>query len=185
MFIKLIALPGNVKECWESTYCLYFDSNCSTFDCGAPNRLKRDMKHHKKPVEEILDAGGILRRELRNDELRAVELQWLRAFARKVKARTGQWVLDRLKWHGFSAGYETAIEGEDALGRYSANWQAEFLVFDEELTWGFRCQPGPYPDFTSLKADIYVCHHNMKWTMAFTHEQPWDGPYFCEPKQNL
>ena len=53
------------------------------------------------------------------------------------------------------------------------------MVFDEEGTWSYRCTSETYPDFTALGADIYVAHHNMKWTMAFTHEQPHDGPFFA------
>ncbi|MFW5761507.1 MAG: DUF4275 family protein [Cyclobacteriaceae bacterium] len=31
---------------------------------------------------------------------------------------------------------------------------------------------------TECSDDIYICHHNMKWTYVITHESPDLGPYF-------
>ena len=77
--------------------------------------------------------------------------------------------MNKMKWHGFSSGYEAAIEGDKALTRYTSNWMANYFIFDEEETWCFQCSSDSYPDLTSLSADIYISHHNMKWTMVFTH----------------
>lgn len=37
---------------------------------------------------------------------------------------------------------------------------------------------GRLPDFRSLYDDIYVWPDGLEWTMAFTHEDNYLGPYF-------
>ena len=91
---------------------------------------------------------------------------------------------NRFRWHGFSYGLQTAVTGADALSDYRRQWQAPYVIFDEEGTWAYSCTSEKYPDLTSLRADIYVAHHNMKWTMIFTHEQPDIGPYLALKSKN-
>ena len=104
---------------------------------------------------------------------------WNKAFASQVKAKTGNWVHEQFRWHCFSYGFHDADEGAAALGKYVQQWNADFLVFDESAAWCLSCTADHYPDVTPLRHDIYVSHHNMKWTMAFTHEQPDIGPFFA------
>lgn len=104
---------------------------------------------------------------------------WDNAFASEVKRQTGSWIHERFRWHSFSYGFHHALEGEAALQQYTAQWAADFVVFDEAATWCLSCSAERYPDLTPLRHDLYVAHHNMKWTMAFTHEQPNIGPFFA------
>ncbi len=113
-----------------------------------------------------------------------VEERWRLAFAQNVKKTTGAWVHKRFRWHGFSFEFQKAITGAAALNAYRSQWAAPYVLFDEEGHWSYDCTSGNYPDFTSFAADIYVAHHNMKWTMAFTHEQPDIGPFFAEATAN-
>ena len=99
-------------------------------------------------------------------------------FSQRVKEATGDWIYGRFRWHCFSFGYEDAYNGAEALDAYLSQWVAPFFVFDEDSTWLYKCHADKYPDFTPLGADIYVAHQNMKWTMAFTHEQPDIGSFF-------
>ncbi len=105
---------------------------------------------------------------------------WHQTFAGNVKKSTGSRIHNRFRWHGFSYGFQIARAGDDALNAYKNQWPAAYVIFDEDIKWSYRCVSETYPDFTSFGADIYVAHHNMKWTMAFTHEQPDIGPFFAE-----
>ncbi|KIC47145.1 hypothetical protein RA28_05510 [Ruegeria sp. ANG-S4] len=67
---------------------------------------------------------------------------------------------------------------------YQKQWPAPYVVFNENNDWAYSCTFDRYPDFTSFQADIYVAHHNMKWTMVFTHEQPDLGPYLAFKSEN-
>ena len=84
------------------------------------------------------------------------------------------------RWHTFSFHLYPRLEGAAALSAYLGQWQAPFYVFDEALKFCARCEAQPYPDLSALRRDLYVAHQNLKWTAAFTHEQPHLGPFFAE-----
>lgn len=140
------------------------------------------MKGSENRIEEFLVSQGVTFELQESVDREDVENRWLSEFAKNVKRETGSWIHARFKWHGFSCKFETAVEGSRALREYQNQWAAPYFVFDEDGTWSYRCNSKKYPDFTAFRADIYVVHHNMKWTMVFTHEQPHDGPYFTKRK---
>ena len=138
------------------------------------------MTQDARQIEKILAANRVAFERLDPAEQEDVRTRWLQTFAGNVKRETGSWVHNRFRWHGFSYGFEAATEGQDALRAYQGQWCASFVVFGEADGWAYRCHADRYPDFTPLGEDIYVAHHNMKWTIAFTHEQPDIGPFFAE-----
>ncbi len=109
-----------------------------------------------------------------------ISKEWAQHYAKEVKKQTGNWIHERFRWHGFSYGFEQSKSGRDALKAYLDQWPAKFVIFDESLSFCYLCNAPCYPDFSSLAADTYVSHHNMKWTMVFTHEQPEIGPFFAD-----
>lgn len=135
-------------------------------------------------IENLLAAKSVQFQLLPADEGDAVRQHWLSTFAARVKKDTGVWVHNRFRWHGFSYGFQNAIEGEDAMVGYQDQWPAPYVVFDEDDSWAYACTSAEYPDLTSLRSDIYVAHHGMKWTMAFTHEQPDIGPFWATKSDN-
>lgn len=137
------------------------------------------MKRAVEQIETFFEAQEVTFSALDTSEMKRVEKSWLKQFAQKLKNETGLWIYANFKWHGFSYKYETAIEGSLAMQEYQNQWIAPYFVFGEDGTWSYECKSKNYPDFSVLHADIYVVHHNMKWTMVFTHEQPHEGPYFA------
>jgi len=130
-------------------------------------------------LEAFLAAQGVKCRSLDPAAMNAVRSQWLTTFASKVLQQKGTEIFNGFMWHGFSFGIESAIEGEAARREYQKQFQAAFVVFDEDWNYCLACEPTAYPDLTDLTDDLYVAHHNMKWTMVFTHEQPGIGPFFA------
>ena len=143
------------------------------------NPRKANMKKMIEKIEEFLERNTTEFESLTSEQREEVEKRWLRVYAANVKKQTGIWIYGGFKWHGFSCNYERAADGQGALQKYQENWPAPFFVFDEKVTWAFRCVAAQYPDFSEFGDDIYVVHHNMKWTMVFTHEQPYPGPFFA------
>ena len=137
------------------------------------------MSLRTSEIDALLSDLGAEFRQMTQTESDRVRQQWLHAFAKNVKAETGVWVHNRFRWHGFSYGLQTALEGAAALNSYQTQWRAPYVLFDEEDHWAYACTSQAYPDFTRFHEDIYVAHHNMKWTMVFTHESPDIGPYFA------
>lgn len=110
---------------------------------------------------------------LEDDEAVQVIQNWLDVFARK---RSGCRIKD-YKWHLFSGGIYESEEGNMAIEAYSSHVAEKYLVIDNDESVVFLTDQRP--DKVSL-SDYYVCPQNMAWTMAFTHEDGWLGPYFAK-----
>lgn len=80
------------------------------------------------------------------------------------------------KWHIFSSGRYDALDGETALKEYSKHIAAKYYIMSnkgEVLLTDLLPQELNY-------MDVYVFPENLAWTMAFTHEEGWLGPYFAK-----
>jgi len=130
-------------------------------------------------IENWLKERAVLVSRIDADASEAALQHWNQAFASQVKRETGSWIHEKFRWHAFSYGFHQADEGDAAVQKYLEQWNADFLVFDETGAWCLSCAAEQYPDLSPLRHDFYVAHHNMKWTMAFTHEQPEIGPFFA------
>jgi Domain of unknown function (DUF4275) len=97
---------------------------------------------------------------------------WISAFGKANKKLKHEQFL----WHIFSGGGYPAIEGDAALTHYNAQVGIEFIVLSNDRKIAFLTDQ--LPDSTSLY-DYYVFPPNFAWTMAFTHEAGWLGPYFA------
>lgn len=132
-------------------------------------------------MERFLQQRVSLLEHLDSEAIAEFSRAWLSAFALNTKKERSQRGYRGFKWECFlGSGHKARVEGAVAMTRYYNQWQAPFVAFNEAGTWGFKCTSDAYPDLTDLHDDIYVTHHNMKWTMAFTHEQPDIGPFFCK-----
>ena len=103
-----------------------------------------------------------------------LEACWLAAFAPGGR-RAAQY-----RWHTFSAGLAPALEKAAAYEAY-AKCRGDFLVFDERGRLHLACRgnSAPLPRLADgLFEDLYVCDEACRWTMVFTHEQPYIGPFF-------
>mgnify|MGYP003629079511 CR=1 FL=1 len=122
--------------------------------------------------QDIIVSPGVIVDILPADEARRVIQAWLDVFARK---RLGCRIKD-YKWHLFSAEVYEAEEGDQAIRAYKSHTAEKYLVIDNDETIVFTTDQRP--DKVGLD-DCYVCPPNMAWTMAFTHEEGWLGPYFA------
>jgi hypothetical protein len=138
----------------------------------------------RKPIDQVLQEAKVIYAPASPSEAEAARDNWLQHFARNVKKEKGVWIWNDYRWHGFSFELEPCVAGLDALAKYQSQYPARFFVFDEDGEWCYVCERGRYPDLSVCEDDMYVSHHNMKWTMAFTHEQPGIGPFFAERARN-
>ena len=127
----------------------------------------------EKMSNEITISPGVIVDFLRDYNARLVIKDWLDVFAKK---RLGCRIKD-YKWHLFSGGIYDAEEGDQAVRAYNSHTAEQYLVIDNDETVVFLTDQRP--DEVSL-TDYYVCPPNMAWTMAFTHEDGWLGPYFAK-----
>jgi len=105
----------------------------------------------------------------------AYEKQWVDVFCKnKQGANTKAY-----KWHIFSFEKYPYISGSKAQSAYNQQKAPEYVVLsnDHELA----VVTDILPQECDL-SDYYVFPKNFAWTMAFTHEDGWLGPYFATHK---
>ena len=79
-------------------------------------------------------------------------------------------------WHIFSAGRYPALTGKQALARYEGQLAPEYVALSNDRVQAFETDARPQ---AGAFADFLVFPRNLAWTMAFTHEAGWLGPYFA------
>lgn len=80
-------------------------------------------------------------------------------------------------WHTFSYGNYPAITGAEADRLYATHQSREVLVLSSDQR--FALLTNSLPTWCS-RADYCVFPPDLAWTMAFTHEAGWLGPYFAK-----
>jgi hypothetical protein len=117
-------------------------------------------------------APGNLVRLLSEEEAAQLVKLWISTFRGAYKGLKDEQFL----WHIFSGGGYPATEGDEALKQYSTQLGTEFIVLSNDRKVAFVTDQ--LPESVSLY-DYYVFPPNLAWTMAFTHEAGWLGPYFA------
>jgi hypothetical protein len=115
--------------------------------------------------------GQVLRRFTRS-EAAVLAVQWIDVFCANKQVPN----LKAYMWHTFSAGIYPNVAGADARTKYVQQAAAEYAVLSNDRDAALLTDA--LPEACSL-LDYYVFPGNMAWTMAFTHEEGWLGPYFA------
>ena len=113
-----------------------------------------------------------LLREFTRIEANSLARQWLDVFGRDRHGVNAKAYL----WHVFSGGRCLALEGEQARAEYLRQICCEFVILSNNRDEAFLTSTRPEE---RLFSDFYVFPPNLAWTMAFTHEEGWLGPYFA------
>jgi hypothetical protein len=104
---------------------------------------------------------------------REIEAEWMRIYC---KNKQGFNTKD-YRWHIFSGRGYPSVEADEAESMYSKhNAENYYVMFNNASTIDLVKQK---PTDLNYK-DVYVFPKNMAWTMAFTHEEGWLGPYFAK-----
>ncbi len=110
-----------------------------------------------------------------DSELSKVVNNWTNKFIGKRTAPN----LDNYLWHIFSFNSANALNGEQATKKLSEQYDANTLIFNEQQQYLILCK-GRIPKIVmeDFCDDLYISHHNMKWTYVIPHEVPNIGPFF-------
>ncbi|MFO0568940.1 MAG: DUF4275 family protein [Polyangiaceae bacterium] len=124
-------------------------------------------------------AGDLRVTQLTVDETIALRDSWRRVYARPLKRTHGVWHRGKYDWHIFSQRDTYALEREEARAAYHAQLCNELLVIpNDKHRAGYRVvtHEPVVPD----EEDVYIFPPDLAWTMVFTHEDGWLGPYFSK-----
>jgi hypothetical protein len=130
--------------------------------------------------DEAIESAGGLAVMIPSRRRREILQEWRRVYAARLHAITGKWTWLGYDWHVFSYRYAQAYARERASIAYeSLEPPARTIVCPHDgLLPAFEIVNGKLPDFRSHGLDITIWPEGFEWTMAFTHEDGWLGPYF-------
>jgi hypothetical protein len=111
-----------------------------------------------------------------NSELSKVVEAWEKQF---IGTKTAPH-LNHYLWHIFSYKATESIEGEEATNELKKQYAADTFIFNEPQQYLIRClKKIPIIEMDDFNDDIYISHHNMKWTYVIPHEvHSGIGPFF-------
>ena len=116
--------------------------------------------------------GNIVKVYSRKETLE-LEKKWLDTFCQDKKgANTKDY-----KWHIFSYERYPSLSKEEAIEIYNQQEAPEYIILSNEDELAIQTDLKPT---SSNLHDYYIFPKNMAWTMAFTHEDGWLGPYFAK-----
>ena len=102
-----------------------------------------------------------------------IEEQWMKVYASRRQGLNTK----AYKWHVFSGGAYPCLEGDEARSLYDVHAAVEYIILANDFCAALATDERP----TRLSLnDVYVFPKNLAWTMAFTHEEGWLGPYFAK-----
>lgn len=110
----------------------------------------------------------------------ATQQRWRETYARQLKATHGVWCVDDFDWHVFAREMATCVAEGVAEEAWRDVPDGEVIVVS---SWTKAAPEGwilaHKPDMSGLNLDLTVFPGSLEWTMAFTHEIGWLGPYFA------
>lgn len=130
------------------------------------------MKKHSFVERLSLKSESILQ-VFSKAEAKEWEERWRAVYAAHGTAPA----LGRYLWHTFSYAAYPSVSGEDAEQQYAQHRDEEVIVLSNDRKTAFRVAAPPVSDWV---IDFYVFPSDLAWTMAFTHEDGWLGPYFAK-----
>ena len=118
--------------------------------------------------------GEVLTRCSREDAASLADA-WLAVFGRKPAPHMQDYM-----WHVFSYAAYPSVNLQAALDAYANVTCSEYVVLSNGCDQALITDQKP----TSCSLpDYHVFPRNLAWTMSFTHEDGWLGPYFAKHPQ--
>lgn len=119
-----------------------------------------------------LVSPGTVIRQFSEAEAGQLAADWLAVFGKNRHGANTKAYL----WHVFSGARYPSSSGAAAVAEYKQQTGVGFVVLSNDRKLAFETELLPE---SSSCSDYYVFPPNFAWTMAFTHEDGWLGPYFA------
>jgi hypothetical protein len=128
------------------------------------------MKPRKCDLE--VGPGRILRR-FTEQEARQLLNEWIDVYAKNAQGAN----IEAFLWHTFSAGAFPSVCKREAELLYAEQVASEIVVLSNDRVSALLTDSLPTRCNVS---DYLVFPKSFAWSMAFTHEGGWLGPYFAK-----
>lgn len=101
--------------------------------------------------------------------------KWLAVFGGSGAPNTKDYM-----WHVLSYQAYPSVSLAKAQNQYELQMAPSFVVLSNDRDKAIETDRRPV---SCSESDYFVFPPNMAWTMAFTHEDGWLGPYFAKHSQ--
>lgn len=128
----------------------------------------------RKSIDVEVSPGAILRRYSPKESARLGK-EWLTTFGAAGAPNT-----DAYMWHVMSFQSYPNVSLKEATAQYELQVAPSFVILSNERDKAVETDQRPA---SCSESDFLVFPPNMAWTMAFTHEDGWLGPYFAKHRQ--
>jgi len=128
----------------------------------------------RKSVDIEIQPGSVLR-SYSPGESQQLAVQWLATFGGSGAPNTKSYM-----WHVLSFGAYPSLSLQEASTQYELQVAPSFVVLSNDRHQAVETDLRPT---SCSESDFLVFPPNMAWTMAFTHEDGWLGPYFAKHSQ--
>lgn len=132
--------------------------------------IMRGMKG-RRSVEPDVTPGQVLQRFTKQEALAWAE-RWIAVYAQDAFGAN----IKAYLWHTFCAGRYPSVCLQEAEELYRQQTATDIVVLSNDRRSGLITDALPDLHYT----DCCVFPTNLAWTMAFTHEDGWLGPYFAK-----
>ncbi|SHM27172.1 DUF4275 family protein [Rhizobacter sp. OV335] len=126
---------------------------------------------------EPLVTPGQVTHTFSKQEVAALVAQWLEVFGQDRFGANARAYL----WHVFSFERYPSVSGAPAQAAYDQQQAHEYIVLSNDRDLAFTTDQRPV---RAMLRDYQVFPPNLAWTMSFTHEDGWLGPYFAKHPQH-
>lgn len=128
----------------------------------------------KTPHKSDFEVGqGRIVRRFTEQEARQIVGEWIDVYAKNPAGAHSEAFL----WHTFSSGAFPSVCKREAQRHYAEQVAAEIVVLSNDRVSALLTDSLPTQCSVS---DYLVFPKNLAWSMAFTHEDGWLGPYFAK-----
>lgn len=121
---------------------------------------------------EIRFGPGKILSRFGQEDAKVLAETWLTVFGQQLAPHMHDYM-----WHVFSYASYPSVAQHEALSAYAGVTSPEYVVLSNDQDEAFLTDQKP--SSCSLR-DYYVFPKNLAWTMVFTHEDGWLGPYFAK-----
>lgn len=125
-----------------------------------------------KRSRQLTVSPGSIVRLFSEEEAHQLADDWLSVFGKNSSDANTEAFL----WHVFSGGRYPSSEGEQAKKEYQEQIGNQFIVLSNDRKQALLTDLLPS---SASFYDYYVFPPSLAWTMCFTHEAGWLGPYFA------
>jgi hypothetical protein len=128
----------------------------------------------RKSTDIEVQPGSVLR-SYSPQESEQLAVRWLTSFGGNGAPNTKSYM-----WHALSSRAYPSLSLQEAIARYELEVAPSFVVLSNDRDQAVETDQRPT---SCSESDFLVFPPNMAWTMAFTHEDGWLGPYFAKHSQ--